>query len=186
MSRGRWFQFDIAGFFLRTAAVSLFLMIQDFPDDEGFRMAPGLVVVASKGHQAIERDIAGLHIDNVEFRPLHQRADLVEAADQEIAGARRLRLFEQSIDLDVADRTGAWRTIEGGIPDLAARRQIATQRGLEFAQTPEMIGALIDHLTRGVDVLNFGDGQHRRLALRPAWPNRADAEGDGGKQAEAY
>ena len=48
-----------------------------------------------------------------------------------------------------------------------------------------MIGALIDHLARGIDILDFGDCQHRRLALRPALPNRTGAENGGGKQAEA-
>src|ERR1700735_3839483 len=111
MSRRRWFQFEVAGFLLRTA-LSLFLMIQDFPDDEGTRMAPCLVIVAAEGDETIEHDIAGVHIDNVEFCPLHQRAELMKAADQEIAGTRRLRLAEQLIELDVANRTGAWRAIE--------------------------------------------------------------------------
>jgi hypothetical protein len=111
---------------------------------------------------------------------------LVKAADQEIGGAGRLRLSEQLIELDVANRTGARRTIEGGVSDLSARRQIGAQRGLEFAQTPEMIGALIDDLARSIDVLDFRDGKHRRLALRPALPSRTGAEEDRGKQAETY
>ncbi len=91
---------------------SAFLVIQDFPDNEGFRMAPGLIVVAAEGDEAIEYDIAGFHLNNVEFRPLHQRAELVKAADQEIGGVGRLRLVEQLIRIDVANRTGIWRTIE--------------------------------------------------------------------------
>ena len=116
-------------------------MVQDFPDNEGFRMAPGLVVVAAEGNEAIEDDIAGLHINNVEFGPLHQRAELMKAADQVIGGAGRLRLVEQLIRIDVANRTGVRRTIKGGISHLSARRQIGAQRSLEFAQPPEMIGA---------------------------------------------
>ena len=148
-------------------------------------MAPGLVVVAAEGNEAIEDDVAGLHINNVEFGPLHQRAELMKAADQEIGGAGRLRLVELLIRIDVANRTGARRAIENAVPNLSARRQIGAQRRLEFAQPPEMIGALIDHLARGIDILDFGNGQHRRLALRPAWPNRTGVQGSGDKQAEA-
>ena len=99
-------------------------MIEDFPDDEGFRVGPGLVVVAPEGDKTVENDVAGFHIDDVNFRPLHQRADLVKAADQEIAGAGRLRLVKQLICIDVANRTGVWRTLEGGVSHLSARRQI--------------------------------------------------------------
>src|SRR5579863_907442 len=60
----------------RMQFASAFLMIQDLPDDEGFRMAPGLVIVAAEGDETIEDDIAGLHLNNVEFCPLHERAEL--------------------------------------------------------------------------------------------------------------
>ena len=53
-----------------------------------FRVAPGLVVVAAEGDETIEHDFPRLHVDDVEFRPLHQRAHLVKAADQEIARRR--------------------------------------------------------------------------------------------------
>ena len=135
-------------------------MIEDFPDDERFRVAPGLVVVAAERDETIEDDIAGPHIDNVEFRPLHQRAEFMKAADQEISGAGGLRLVEQLAWIDVANRTGIWRTIKGGVFDFSACRQIGAQRGLEFAQAPEMIGALIDDLARSIDILDFGDRQH--------------------------
>ncbi len=49
-----------------------------------------------------------------------------------------------------------------------------------------MVGALIDDLARGVDIVDFGDRQHRRLALRPALPNRTGAENGGGDQSEAH
>ena len=75
----------------------LFLVVEDFPDNEGFRVAPGLVVVAAESDETIEDDIAGLHIDNVEFCPLHERAELMKAADQEISGAGGLRLVEQLV-----------------------------------------------------------------------------------------
>ena len=122
-----------------------------------FGVAPGLVVVAAEGDEAIEDDVSRFHVDNVEFRPLHQRAHLVKAADQEIAGAGRLRLAEQLIRVDVANRTGVRRAIECDVSHLSARRQIGAQRRFEFAQASEMIGALIDDLARGVDILDFGD-----------------------------
>src|SRR5450759_5258178 len=113
----------------RKRSASLFFVIEDFPDDEGFRMAPGLVVVAAEGDETIEDDIAGFHLHNVDFCPLHQRADLMKAANQEISGAGRLRLVDQLICINVANRTGIWRTIKGAVSHLAARRQIGTQRG---------------------------------------------------------
>ena len=54
-------------------------MIQDLPDDEGFGVAPCLVIVAAEGDEPIENDIAGFHINNIEFCPLHERAKLVNA-----------------------------------------------------------------------------------------------------------
>ena len=48
-----------------------------------------------------------------------------------------------------------------------------------------MIRALIDHLARGIDILDFGDSQHRGLGFRPALPNRTGADHGDGKQAEA-
>src|SRR5450755_3132998 len=58
---------------------SLFLMIQDLPDDEGFGVVPGRVVVTAEGDETIENDLPRFDIDNVDFRPLHQRAELVKA-----------------------------------------------------------------------------------------------------------
>ena len=81
---------------------SRFLVIQDFLDDEGFRVAPGPIVVAAKGDRTIENDVARFHVDTVEFCPLHERAQLMKAADQEIGGAGRLRLSEQLIRIDFA------------------------------------------------------------------------------------
>ena len=167
-------------------SASLSLMVQDLADNEGFRVAPGLVVVAAKSDETIENDIPGFHIDNVEFCPLHKRAELVKAADQEIAGAGRLRLVEQLTWIDVANRTGVWWTVKGDVSNLSARYQIGEQRGFEFAQASEMVGALIDDLARGVAILDFGDRQHGRLALRPALPNRIGAENNGGKQGKAH
>src|ERR1700732_4875589 len=60
-----------------------FLMIQDFADDEGFRVAPGLVVVAAESDKTIEHDVARFHIDDIELGPMHERAHLVKAADQQ-------------------------------------------------------------------------------------------------------
>src|SRR6185437_3696655 len=93
-------------------AASPLLMIEDFPDHESFRVAPSLVVVTAERNETIENDVARLDVDNVELGPLHERADLVKAADQKIAGASRLSLVEQLICIDVADRTGIWRTIK--------------------------------------------------------------------------
>src|SRR5580704_4131343 len=105
----------------RTSALRL-LMIQDFADDEGFRVAPRHVVVAAEGDEPIENDIPRFHIDNVEFGPLHECAELMKAADQEIAGAGGLRLAKQLIRVDVAGRAGIWRTLEGDISYLPAGR----------------------------------------------------------------
>jgi hypothetical protein len=49
-----------------------------------------------------------------------------------------------------------------------------------------MVGALIDDLARGVGILDFGDRQHRRLALRMALPNRVGIESGGGNQGKAH
>jgi hypothetical protein len=35
-----------------------------------------------------------------------------------------------------------------------------------------MVGTLIDHLARGIDILDFGDRKGGRFALRQALPNR--------------
>ena len=168
----------------RMASTSAILMIQDFPNDEGFRVAPGLVVVAAEGDEAIENDVARFHLDKVEFCPLHECTHLVKAADQEIAGAGRLRLAEQLIYVDVADRTGVWRAIKVEVPYLSARRQIGAQRRFEFAQASEMVGALIGHLAGSIDILDFGDRDDGRLALRPALPNRIGNEHSDGDQSE--
>ena len=161
------------------------LVIQDLPDDERFRVAPGLVVVAAEGNETIENDIPRLYIDNVEFCPLHQRAELVEAADQQIAGAGRLSLVEQLTGFDIANRTGVRRTIQGDVLHFSARRQIGAQRGFEFAQAPEVVDALIDDLAGGVDILDFGDRNDGRFALRESWPARTDATRHGGNQGKA-
>jgi hypothetical protein len=150
-------------------------VIQDFPDDEGFGVAPGLVVVAAEGHQFIEDNIAGFHVDDVELCPLYERAHLVEARDQQIAGACRLRLVKQLSGFDVADRTGAWRTIEDGASNFSARHQIGAQRSFEFAQAPDMVGALVDDFARGVDILDFRDCEDGRLGLRPTLRDRTGA-----------
>jgi hypothetical protein len=39
-----------------------------------------------------------------------------------------------------------------------------------------MVGTLIDHLTRGIAILDFGDCKGGRLALRQALPNRIAEE----------
>jgi hypothetical protein len=109
----------------------------------------------------------------------------VKAADQEIFGAGRLRLVEQLIGDDIANRTGVWRTIESDVPYLSARRQIGAQCGFEFAQASEMIGALIEHFAGRVDILDFGDRDDGRLALRLTLPNGAGVDNGGGNQSEA-
>jgi hypothetical protein len=48
-----------------------------------------------------------------------------------------------------------------------------------------MIGALIDDLARGVDVLDFGDRDDRRLALRQNMPAWTAATSRGGNQNKA-
>src|ERR671910_2340764 len=97
-----------------------------------------------------------------------------------MGGAGLLRLAQQLTIVDVADRAGVWRTFKRCIRYLSARYQIAAQRGFEFTQPPAMVGALIDHLTRGVDIVDFGDGEHGRRPLRPPLPDRTGAEnGDG-------
>src|SRR5882724_2547429 len=154
-------------------------MIQDLADDEGFRVAPGLVVVAAEGDETIEDDIARFDIDKINLCPLNERAHLVKAADQEIFGAGRLRLGEQLIRFDIADRTGVGRAIERDVSYLSARHEIGAQRSFEFAQAPEMLGALIDDLARGIDILDFGDRENGYLALRPALPHRTGAENGG-------
>jgi hypothetical protein len=78
-------------------------MIQNFTKDEGFCVAPGLVVVAAEGNEAIENDAPRFHVDDIEFCPLYERAELVKAANQKIGGTDRLRLAEQLIRIDVAD-----------------------------------------------------------------------------------
>ena len=59
---------------------------------------------------------------------------------------------------------------------LSARRQIGAQRRFEFAQASEMVGALIDDLARGIDILDFRDREDGHLALRPALPDRTGIE----------
>src|ERR1700730_2384640 len=49
-----------------------------------------------------------------------------------------------------------------------------------------MVGVLIDDLARGVGILDFGDRQHGRLALRLALPNRAGVASSGGNQGKAH
>src|SRR6202021_1500589 len=115
-------------------------MGQNFPGDEGFRVTPGDVIVAAEGDETVEYDIVRFHIDNVEFGPLHESAELMKTADQEIAGAGGLRLAKQLIRVDVAGRAGIWRTLEGDISYLSAGRQIGTHRSFELAQPPKVVG----------------------------------------------
>jgi hypothetical protein len=87
--------------------------------------------------------------------------------------------------IDVADRTGVWRTVKDDAAHPSARHEIGTQRSFEFAQAPHMVGALIYNLARRVDVLDFGDREHKRVALRMALPEGPGADNDGGGQGEA-
>jgi len=41
-----------------------------------------------------------------------------------------------------------------------------------------MVGALIDHLTRGVDIVDLGDSEHGRRPLRLAVPDATGTEDD--------
>src|SRR3954471_9244901 len=102
-----------------------------------------------------------------------------------MGGARLLRLAQQLAVSEVAYRAGVWRTFKRCIRDLSASNQIAAQRGFEFTQPPAMVGALIDHLTRGVDIVDFGDREHERAALRITLPNRTGADGGRSGQSEA-
>src|SRR3954471_16513860 len=102
-----------------------------------------------------------------------------------MGGAGLLRLAQQLTVMDVAHRASVWRTFKRCIRYLAACCQITAQRGFEFTQPPAMVGALIDRLTRGVDIMDFGDGEYGRRRLRPALPDRAAAENSGGGQSEA-
>ena len=47
-----------------------------------------------------------------------------------------------------------------------------------------MVGALIDHLARGVDIMDFGDREEWHFTLRPALPNGTDAENGGSEQSQ--
>ena len=134
---------------------------------------------------AIEHDLPRFHVDDVEFRLLHQRAHLVKAANQQMGGAGLLRLAEQLTVIDVAHRTGVGRTLERCVRHPSARRQIAAQRGFELTQAPAMVGALIDHLTRGVDIVDFGDREHGSRSLRVAWPDWTGAENAAATKASA-
>src|SRR3954466_11965812 len=102
-----------------------------------------------------------------------------------MGGAGLLRLAQQLTVMDVAHRAGVWRTFKRCVRYLSARYQIAAQRGFEFTQPPAMVGALIDRLTRGVDIVDFGDGEHERRGLRPTLPDREGADKRGGDQGEA-
>jgi len=104
----------------------------------------------------------------------------VKAANQQMGGAGLQRLVQQLTVMDVAHRAGVWRTFKRCIRHLSARCQIAAQRGFEFTQPPAMVGALIDHLTGGVDIVDFGDGEHERRRLRPTLPDRTGADNSGG------
>jgi hypothetical protein len=48
-----------------------------------------------------------------------------------------------------------------------------------------MVGTLIDYLARSVDILDFGDREDGRLALRLTLPNSAGVQDGGGDQADA-
>src|SRR5215203_5924852 len=102
-----------------------------------------------------------------------------------MGGAGLPRLAQQLAVMDVAYRAGVWRTFKCCIRYLSARRQIAAQRGFEFTQPPAMVGALIDYLTRGVDIVDFSDGEHERRRLRPTLPDRTGADNSGFGQSEA-
>jgi hypothetical protein len=110
----------------------------------------------------------------------------VKAADQQMGGAGLLGLAQQLTVLDVAHRAGVWRTFQRCIRYFSARCQIAAQRGFEFTQPPAVVGALVDRLTRGVDIVDFGNRKHERAALRIALPNRTGADDSRGGQSEAH
>src|SRR3954449_548537 len=100
-------------------------------------------------------------------------------------GAGLLRFAKQLTVIDVAHRAGVWRTFERSIRYLSARCQIAAQCGFEFTQPPAVVDALVDHLTRGVDIVDFGDGEHEWAALRITLPNSTGADDGRGGQSEA-
>src|SRR6266851_4806088 len=56
---------------------------RDLADDKNFGAAPGVIGVAAKGEQPVEQDALRLWVDRLDLRPLHQRAHLVDAADQQ-------------------------------------------------------------------------------------------------------
>src|SRR3954447_19212377 len=89
---------------LTPARRSPFAVIEDLPGKEGFRPAPGRIVVAAEADIAIEHDFPRLHVDDVEFRLLYQRAHLVKAADQQMGGTGLLRFAQQLTVMDVAHR----------------------------------------------------------------------------------
>src|SRR6478736_4605104 len=96
-----------------------------------------------------------------------------------MGGAGLLCLAQQLAVSKVAHRAGVWRTFKRCIRYFSARYQIAAQRGFEFTKPPAMVGALVDHLTRGVDIVDFGDGEHERRRLRPNLPGGTGADNSG-------
>ena len=48
-----------------------------------------------------------------------------------------------------------------------------------------MVGALVDHLARGVDIVYFGDRENGRRSLRPSLPDSTGAKNCDSDQSES-
>src|SRR6266849_3113754 len=80
---------------------------RDLADDKNFGAAPGLVGVAAKGEQPVEQDALGLWVDRLDLRPLHQRAHLVNAADQQDVPANFAGRSHKAGDRRARQRAGS-------------------------------------------------------------------------------
>ncbi len=125
----------------------------DLVRDEGFGPAPGVIGVAAKGEELDEHHPPGAGVDGLDLRVLHQRAHLVDAANQQ-----DVRAGFAGCSHKIADRHAGKRARTGGAsrrddPEAAALREIALEGAHEGFQPRFMLPALIALLARGVDIV---------------------------------
>src|SRR5216683_93394 len=119
---------------------------RDLVDDKNFGAAPGVIGVAAKGEQPVEQDALGLWVDRLDLRPLHQRAHLVDAADQQDVRASFAGRSHEAADRRARQRAGSGSAYGRYQPEAVALREIVLEGAHEDGEPRFMLPALIARL----------------------------------------
>jgi hypothetical protein len=137
--------------------------IGEFRGEEGFGPVPCLVGIPSERQQLVPDSPIGVDIDRLDFRPLDERALLMDAAHQQDLGAGPAGAVDEFGWLQIARRTRRRAAIECDDPVFSAPRQVAAQRRRELAQARRVLLMLIPHFARRIDVIEIQYGDRHRV-----------------------